>query len=73
MKNEFKLKCATVSLSRYYSIEVKENIRHLWAYANVRKGEGTNKVNLTYDKLVINRKMFTWNSERKEVVPVQRN
>ncbi|XP_040069433.1 uncharacterized protein LOC120842405 [Ixodes scapularis] len=73
LKNAFKLKGTTVSLSNDYSIEVREKRRHLWTYAKARREEGISKVNLTNDKLVINGKMFTWNSEREEVVPVQRN
>lgn len=72
MRNAYKLKGSVLSLSEDYTFEVREKRRHLWAYAKAQKSDPSNKVRLTYDKLIINGQMFTWNAEIEKVVAVKR-
>ncbi|XP_075550206.1 uncharacterized protein LOC142583601 [Dermacentor variabilis] len=69
LSNANKFKGSPYSVDQDYSSDTREIRKHLWEYAKVKKADSNNKVKLNFDKLIINGKTFTWDKEKKEVVP----
>lgn len=68
--NAKKFKGTGYSVAQDYSPETRSVQKHLWDYAKAKKEDKTNKVKLSFDKLIINDKAFRWDKVKEEVVPV---
>ncbi|XP_077485464.1 uncharacterized protein LOC144095668 [Amblyomma americanum] len=71
LKNCFKLKNGSVSVSEDFSAATRMKRKQLWDSAASNKKNGQ-KVKLIYDKLKIDNDLFEWDEERKIRVPVSR-
>ncbi|XP_042148842.1 uncharacterized protein LOC121837307 [Ixodes scapularis] len=68
----FKFKNTDFSVSEDFSNSLREKRRNLWSHSKQIRQDKSNKVHLSYDKLVVNGDVFIWDAERKEAVPVRR-
>lgn len=68
--NAKRFKGTNFSVAQDYSPETREMRKRLWEYAKAKKEDTNNKVKLSHDKLIINGRVFRWDKEKEEVVPV---
>ncbi|XP_075724491.1 uncharacterized protein LOC142767157, partial [Rhipicephalus microplus] len=66
MRNAYKLKNTSFSVSEGFSHAVREKRRLLWNYAKEKRDSKGCRVRRNYDKLVINGKTFVWDSEMNQ-------
>ncbi|XP_037507332.1 uncharacterized protein LOC119383323 [Rhipicephalus sanguineus] len=68
MRNAYKFKNTSFSVSEDFSHAVREKRRLLWNYAKEKRDSKEYRVRLNYDKLTINGKTFVWDSEINQPV-----
>lgn len=71
LRNSKAFRDTQYSVSEDFSKTVGDKRRHLWQYAKAKREDPGNKVYLSFDKLIINGKAFTWDEIRGEVVPAR--
>ncbi|XP_037566850.1 uncharacterized protein LOC119446481 [Dermacentor silvarum] len=71
MRNAFKFKNTSFSVSEDFSHAVREKRRLLWNYAKEKRDSKEYRVRLNYDKLIINGKTFVWDSEMNQLTPLR--
>lgn len=72
-RNARKLKDTGLSLCNDHSQDVRIKRKHLWDHAKAEREQGDHSVKLVRDKLYIDGKSYTWDSELQEVVQVKRS
>lgn len=73
LSNAKKFKGSNYSVDQDYSPKTREIRKKLWEYAKTKKADSGNRVKLNFDKLIVNDKVFTWDTEIEQVVPVKKD
>lgn len=68
----FKLKNTDFSVSEDFSKPLREKRRNLWNDSKQIRQDKSNKVHLSYDKLVVNGDVFIWDDEQRKAVLARR-
>lgn len=69
LRNAFKLKDSSISISEDFSAEVRERRRKLWQSAKENRVNGE-KVALVFDKLKVGNQLFVWDDRENKRVQI---
>nr|XP_037273859.1 uncharacterized protein LOC119166647 [Rhipicephalus microplus] len=71
LRNAYRFKGTSYSVSEDFSKAVQEKRRQLWKYSKEKQLDKKNRVHLSYDKLVINGQAFAWDTDMHQPVPLR--